>query len=639
MTSARSLPIRFEPIAGEAIDSYLEAYAARLDVPWHDWCTSVRVDTASNDLCRWLIHLSRCELTGIQNATGISAEQAQTMTLSAYDGRAVQIDRNRRTPVAGFPWGYTSTCRFCPQCLAATGGRWQLKWRLSWSFACLEHSCLLADCCPRCERPQRVRPHLGGLVPRPGRCANARPGSLERMSQRCDADLSSGSVQHFDAHHAVPQAQRLVYELIDDIDPEFAVYRGAKHSSREVLGDIRAIARRAILHPTVLHDLVPDDLLAQYPVALARRQPVKDPSLASPRQAVAVAVGVTAAVASLSRSNVYAAGESLRWIAHSPGKRNAPITPTILVGRAETTPTLTSVFLSALAPTLGPAEQLRYCIATEPKPPFTSTAPELHKRAARIPTMLWPAWSLRLCIGGLRPRLTRQCLSVIVAYAGSQLTFEEAAGLIQAPVGRWAVSPVLRALYANDWTSISTALTRLAEYLVTTEVPIDYRRRRRLNYSTLLPDESWQEISRRHTRAINSVNGRIARSYLFERLSGMPASLAPIALSDKRSTLALANFPCRLNIELRQALDQYCVDWLKSRRIVNEPITWHPDLAIVSDLDLPGPDPHEVDLKALQDMVLQGARRPQVIADDLGTTVEIVRYLLDEYPVVHLCEG
>ena len=30
----------------------------------------------------------------------------------------------------------TSGSRYCPKCLAESGGRWQLQWRLAWTFAC-----------------------------------------------------------------------------------------------------------------------------------------------------------------------------------------------------------------------------------------------------------------------------------------------------------------------------------------------------------------------------------------------------------------------------------------------------------------------------------------------------------------------
>ncbi|MFE1907623.1 TniQ family protein [Streptomyces gardneri] len=61
-------------------------------------------------------------------------------------------DRARTAPRA--PAGPVGTGRFpvLPHCLAETGGRWQLAWRLGWSFACTRHHILLADRCPACLR-------------------------------------------------------------------------------------------------------------------------------------------------------------------------------------------------------------------------------------------------------------------------------------------------------------------------------------------------------------------------------------------------------------------------------------------------------------------------------------------------------
>lgn len=47
--------------------------------------------------------------------------------------------------------------RWCPDCLKASGGRWLLRWRLTWSFACVEHKVFLCGHCPSCGEPQGHR--------------------------------------------------------------------------------------------------------------------------------------------------------------------------------------------------------------------------------------------------------------------------------------------------------------------------------------------------------------------------------------------------------------------------------------------------------------------------------------------------
>ncbi|MGX5825816.1 TniQ family protein, partial [Salmonella enterica] len=77
----------------------------------------------------------------------------------------------RKGRSGGWPWGNGRRSRYCPDCLAESGGRWQLHWRLGCVFACTEHRCLLADTCPYCGTFQRPRRRPSGvLVPSPGRC-------------------------------------------------------------------------------------------------------------------------------------------------------------------------------------------------------------------------------------------------------------------------------------------------------------------------------------------------------------------------------------------------------------------------------------------------------------------------------------
>ncbi|SFD01954.1 TniQ family protein [Streptomyces aidingensis] len=47
--------------------------------------------------------------------------------------------------------------RWCPHCLKDNGGRWLLRWRLAWSFACVEHQVFLCGHCPSCGDTQGHR--------------------------------------------------------------------------------------------------------------------------------------------------------------------------------------------------------------------------------------------------------------------------------------------------------------------------------------------------------------------------------------------------------------------------------------------------------------------------------------------------
>ncbi|MFD0348389.1 TniQ family protein [Kitasatospora aburaviensis] len=200
ITVPRTLPVRLQPVPGEALDSWLEAVACRLDTPLGDVMAEfglpVRPNTRGACLLdipwEWTILLRSAEVDAIAKASGLTPGRITGMTLAHYDQRAVVIDSVKRQVARGQLWGRGRASRFCPDCLAVTGGRWQLSWRLSWSFACTIHHRLLADRCPGCHRVQRERPHSRHAIPKPGRCACRQPGTNRNDPvSRCHHELAA----------------------------------------------------------------------------------------------------------------------------------------------------------------------------------------------------------------------------------------------------------------------------------------------------------------------------------------------------------------------------------------------------------------------------------------------------------------
>jgi hypothetical protein len=159
----RTLPIRIQPLPGEALDSWLEALAFRMQMPVGDLLHSVglnhrnRPKEPGEPSADWMIQLKHEQAATIATLTGTTEEQVMSMTLATYDGKGLLIDRETGQVNRRRLWGRPAGSRYCPACLAETGGRWSLSWRLGWSFACLRHQCLLADACPGCGRMQRIR--------------------------------------------------------------------------------------------------------------------------------------------------------------------------------------------------------------------------------------------------------------------------------------------------------------------------------------------------------------------------------------------------------------------------------------------------------------------------------------------------
>jgi hypothetical protein len=186
-----------------------------------------------------------------------------------------------------------------------------------------------------------------------------------------------------------------------------------------------------------------------------------------------------------------------------------------------------------------------------------------------------------------------------------------------------------------QWRQILTALTRLSDHLAADQVPIDYQRRRTLDYESLLPDTEWEHICR-VTGASRGTGykAHIVRAYLFQRLSTLPCDAPPagVATTPAEFRASLALFPTRLFPGLAAALDETACDFLARHRIRDEPVIWHPPVSLLGDLDLPGPDPSLIDVTRLHELVRGRRHSAQRAAGVLGTTIDAVRLVLDEHP-------
>ncbi|WP_374227333.1 TniQ family protein [Streptomyces sp. AC512_CC834] len=102
MSSARrTFPIRYAPYPGEALDSWLEAFAARLGCPFTDALGALGLPNrdpavAAPVLPRWTTVATADELAVITEVTGVAADVLTAMTLQRYDGHAVVIVPGQR---------------------------------------------------------------------------------------------------------------------------------------------------------------------------------------------------------------------------------------------------------------------------------------------------------------------------------------------------------------------------------------------------------------------------------------------------------------------------------------------------------------------------------------------------------------
>ena len=308
-----------------------------------------------------------------------------------------------------------------------------------------------------------------------------------------------------------------------------------------------------------------------------------------------------------------------------------------------------AVMVRALTAGLGPVDKLRVRALTPlPRAPRKIGAETLR----RIPSSLWQDWAIRILPpdikNGHRRDTTRAVLAILLATIGNRAPEAEIAhDLGLGSFGaQWAKNQAsyVAALLRKDplWTNIAEALTRLADYLAVQPCPINYARRRQVTYRKLLPDNEWQPIfDATDFGQLNCARtGQLIRTWLFQRVSTLPAQMAPFtggsaAPADRHSEpIELLGPP------IVSQLDEIVLRFLKQHNIFDEAVAWSPPLSLVADLQLPGPDVDMLKINDLHAEILKGPRAFHDAAKALGVRPHVVRYLLERTPLPRpVCRG
>lgn len=618
MTTTRTLPIRLAPFDGEALDSWLEALAHRSDAPFAGVLTAVGLDasaTTPDRGLRALEALEHAQASAISEATGISVTNVHALTLARYRKTLLRSPSRPGQTGKVFPWGPGYGSRYCPECLAESHGRWQLRWRLAWSFACLRHQCLLADLCPHCAGRQRLQQCPPHYTPQPGLCSRW----IGVVGARCLGQLAEAVVPRFHLGHPILHAQAAIDDIIDTGTAKFDGGQYEPLPSVPALADIRKLAARLLASRSRAE--------IDSAVGLDRRGASYDPSAAlvesvrmrfvsakkwklSPRAAVA-AVGITAAVKALSTST-----PQLKETAPDGWRTAASPAEKVALGRL-----------------VSPIDELRYCSSLHNFPSTTQSS-RINDLVRRTPTALWPAWALRLTPSQSSLRLIRPVLAASLLIIDTNLRSADAIALLGSNIQPAAIFEVLRRLSDRaDWPHTRTAFGRLADYLADHDTPIDYQRRRGLDYSGLLPAHRWAQICRdTGTPGLRSERASLIRDYLAERLSGVPAVAVARGRRNHERRSKIADYPRHLTPDLADALEEHCREFLADNGIGDEPPFWSPPTDAFTGLTLPGRDPACVDIDALHHLLADPECPLGDIAHQLGTSRDVVRYLIETHP-------
>ena len=625
----RSLPIRVSPHPGEGLDSYLEALAARHHAAWGDVLDAVGLAARASgrrELYAWLMVLPVDRARDLQTSCGVDSARLQSMTLADLIG---PVGESHCTAPPMVPMCLSPPrSRFCPACLAETGGRWQLWWRLRWAFACPIHQCLLIDSCPRCDRWQRIGPHPHGLVPAPNRCSRRADNAYGRDLRRCGADLSSVSARRFLHDSTVLDAQSSILGAYRDGCAAFGIYALDPASANQLTADLSGLAARILhyAHPDDLVGLLPTDLLEAYQRCVLNRAAHQPHAATLGAAAVEAAVAAVVAMRVLTCSDPHAAGAQLRWLVSVSRRQGLAVTASNIGWSRHISGTLRSAQLCSLATFLTPSDQLRYRSAAA-----RPTAPEAFTdRARHVPAMLWPNTAFFFATPAVGIEQLRTALSAAVCLVNARRTLQQVVTALGSATTAAALSRVLQALRADHrWPAMLAALTGLAETLDRGTCPIDYARRRALPFEEFLAGSQWREIcGDTATPTGRALRVRLVRCWMFERMIGSPVRHCCHALDTPEFRSKVKTLPLTLTQATVARLDHAATDFLHHHNVFDEPLRWQPNAGLFSACGLRSPSG---DLTTILRLLDDGRCTMTAVATQTGIPVEYLHCLIGQF--------
>jgi TniQ/Bacterial regulatory helix-turn-helix protein, lysR family len=617
-TGGRILPIRVPVADDESIGSWLEAVARRNQL------SVARLLAGMGMPATRAPHQLTCAapaslLRELEQQAGLEPGRLTRATL-------IPLLLPPALPAARSPWFIrTRGAWYCPACLDEQDGRWPLAWSVPWVFACTRHHVLLAATCPGCGKP----PYAGGAS-----AAGLNPaGSCPQPAANgrcCGTDLRTAPASPLPAGHPLLDGQRQINALL--ATPQAAggavltdlavITRWLTGISGEHDYDQFGPAAAAAWHAYREHDCTVPGNAGRGPPASAALAG----ALAS--RAVAFLAGGDAAIAQLRQLT---AGQPAR-------RRSRQLRPPGLaaVHWDRLSAQARNRFLRALDPALATIDRIRLqtpvILAREPG---TDTA-IITARARRIPQLLWPAWSLRLMPPrGCHPRLFRSTIAACLLLPGNPS--RDLAAVLEV-LHPHRPPAAIRALLAhltrlgND--SVLAAICHLAAYLDHDGSLIDYQRRRDLIIPAILTAGQWRDMcdragahpgdsDHRHGPVIRHVH---AQRYLSELLTGtdLDDPRHPLAWHDAGDRARYRIFTSTMTTPLRRALHDHAAQALRDLGI-DEPAVWEPPPSCCAGLTLPGPEPGDLDMGALRQLLIEEQLSPGAAAGRLGATIGHVR--------------
>ena len=572
----RTLPITLRPAyeLGESFAGYVDRLASHLNIPLISLLYRVGVvpeERFSALPVGYGVALRPETLRTFARVTRLQEEAVSATLLARYNGVCCDLSGLDPAFPQTFPrvalgaWAYFVGSHVCPLCIASDGV-WRLRWKVPWSFACVEHGRMLADTCPGCgrrigvgRRDGRSGPAFPSLVPILKACRNALPKGLAaagRLSKPCGHPLDGIEAPKIDCPRVV-QAQRRLDAALAGGEVNVA---GERATSLEYFDDLRSVCA-LVLSVGEVEDLgsAPSAVRRAFEVHVLERQSVHErrkelikagedwragprsrPYTGPPESAALMAAVATVAV------EVLGAG--------SPEALAARIAPFVErmrrgVERSQKSqrfayfgfsPRLQAAFDRCCRP----YRKVSFRMRTDAERFGTGDVPDLSGlTTAHVPQLFWEenfGASLAEFLPGVRPDHARRVCSMWLSKLLSGATWEEAARELELPAGRgrgMANKVVSLLNSSSNAEEFSARLLEIASQVAEDPMRVDYgRRRRALSSFADLPFDEWEAVCRSAGARPGYRGGksRHAASWLWGRLTGGDPKLSP-GLRDKAS--------------------------------------------------------------------------------------------------------
>ncbi|MCX4759607.1 TniQ family protein [Streptomyces sp. NBC_01275] len=600
--SNERIPLWVPPVEGEALDSWLAAYSRRLRTDLPHFVRFLGLPQGRGNLM--VRCLTEHEQEVLSKRTGLGSDCLTAMTLQPWDDLAVIIDRPTRRLIRPPHWRHTGNyTRYCPRCLDETAGRWQIAWRLPWSFACTRHGTMLLDRCPECGQPPLVHGRRQLRNTPSGVCLY---GTGSAHAVRCGFFLPYAATPLLPPGSLVMKAQEEVNSevLRIGVPREAAAQRGR---------ELAALAHSALLSlrstldsaPAVVHAVLAE--CGGLPEAQCHHG-------GSDSHNAAIGTAIASIALNRERDDSDAV---FSWLMGTDRLRRHRAHPTPwLANWVPAGPEVTSRALAVVAGELTWIARLRYGAATATPAWPTLTDEDVQRRASRLPAMLWPAWTIRILprlpepvfrLAGLR----RACATLLLM-PGTFWNYPQAAALLGNPRAYGNREALDTSLDKQRPDELDAVLVLLARALDTHPVPIDYHRRRTTfsEASVSFDLNALREYCRRRGLRNGPVHTKRLRWRLLRLLLGADPG------TSSRTPAWNADLSQQFSGEFRDFLLQQATANLKAHGI-DEPVLWQPPPAWLDDVAYPGIDPDTINTAKLSALLVPGHPLAQ-IADTMG---------------------